>query len=293
MKVAIFTPAGAGGARLIESFHLSNAPAPVALAATAHDLARAGRFPISLRVVDPGSPDSLAAAFAGCSAAILAPAERDDAATLPATAAAFATAARHAHLRRIVFVSDIAAQGPEPRGDNQGDAPPPRLAPGTRAASYAAAESAFLSACGRHHTTACVLRAGRIYGARAEGFARLVTELTAGATDGDTDEAPFNGLHVDNLVAAVRAALTARLGDQHVFPAIDTGGISMRGWRKAVAKELTRGPMGQPTETAARQTIAGKPPTAASSEILPGYRPVVDIAQAIRRSCAWWRFVER
>ena len=98
---------------------------------------------------------------------------------------------------------------------------------------------------------------------------------------------------MDNLVAAVRAALTARLGDQHVFPAIDTGAISMRDWRKAVAKELAHGPMGQPTETAERQTIAGKPPTAASSEILPGYRPVVDIAQAIHRSCAWWRFVER
>ncbi len=293
MKVAIFTPASAGGARLIESFHLSSTPAPVALAAAATELSRAGRFPIALRVVDPTSPDSFASAFAGCSAAVLAPTEHDESATLTATAAAFVKGARHAHLRRVVFISDVAVHGSKPLGGTHHNSPLPSHAAGTRAATFAAAEAAFLAGGGSSHPTACVLRAGRIYGARAEAFARLVTELTAGATDGDTDDAAFNGLHVDNLVAAVRAALSARLSDCHVFPVVDTGRISMRDWRKAVATELVRGSMLQPSTHASYHPTSGKARTMASAEMLPGYRPVVDVAQAIRLSCAWWRFVER
>lgn len=291
MKVAIFTPAGAAGARLIEAFHLSRSPTPVALAAHPADLARAARFPLTLRVVDPGSADSLAAAFGGCSAAVLAPEERADPASLPAVAAAFATGARQANLRRIAFISDIAVYGTMPAEGTDEDSRLPLHAPGTRAAMFAEAEHAFLSAGPRNHPGACVLRAGHLYGARAEEFARLIRELSAGTIDGEADEAAFNGLHVDNLVAAVRAALTARTGEQRVFHVTDTGALSARGFRRMVSRELGLAESG-PAAMGPRPGDEAPwhlEPTSAHRVL--GYRPDLPPEEAVSRACAWWRFV--
>lgn len=291
MKVAIFTPAGAAGARLIETFHLSGSPVPVALAAAPGDLARAARLPIALRVVDPRSSDSLTAAFAGCSAAVLAPAEPLDPEILIGTATAFAEAARRAHLRRIILIGDISVHGAVPPEGTDEDTPLPRHPPGTRGAAYVAAEEAFLSTADRTHPKACVLRAGRLYGARAEGFARLVSELAAGVTEGDADEAAFNGLHVDNLVAAVRAALTARNGGRRPFLITDTGRLSTRGFRRAVARGLRAADGGAVDLGTDRRDESRWNLLPARATRLLGYRPAVPPAEGIARACAWWRFV--
>ena len=66
-----------------------------------------------------------------------------------------------------------------------------------RGTDRAEAEAAILAAGATNHPAACVLRAGRIYGARAPDFVRLVRQLAAGTTDRGTDVAAFNGLHVE------------------------------------------------------------------------------------------------
>jgi nucleoside-diphosphate-sugar epimerase len=222
---------------------------------------------------------------------VLAPSEHEDTATLPATAAAFAAAAQHAHLRRIVFVSDIAVHGAVPAEGTNDDSPLPRHAPGSRPAAYAAAEEAFLAAAGRDHPKSCVLRAGRLYGARAEGFARLVAELAAGATDGDADDAAYNGLHVDNLVAAVRSALAARNGGRRPFLVTDTGSLSARGFRRAVARELHAPDGSQGALVNKRHDESRWNLSAARAMRVLGYQPALPPGETILRACAWWRFV--
>ena len=104
--------AGAAGARLVESFHLASSPTPVALAFDAEGLVRAGRMPVALREVEPGSAESLADALSGCSAAVLLSIEEERAETIVARATAFAEAAR-AH--RVGLALEVLGRRPAGR----------------------------------------------------------------------------------------------------------------------------------------------------------------------------------
>ena len=290
MKVAIHSAAGAAGARLVETFHLTGSPTPVALAADHEGLVRAGRLPVTLRRVEPDSIPSLAGAFSGCSAAAFIPAEDETPDKILTEAKIFAEAARHTRLRRVVMVSDIAVPGPDPGNSLDEDSPLPRHEPGSRSAALAAAESALLATCARNHPTACVIRAGWLYGARVREFAELAAELTAGVTAASNGKSPRHGLHVDNLVAAVRAAISAKLGDRHVFAVTDTGDLTAEAFCRAVARELgSRRDEAASSPAETRKSNRSNPVPSRAERIL-GYRPVVDFDEAIRRSCAWWRF---
>lgn len=290
MKVAIHRAAGAAGARLVESFHLASSPTPVALAFDAEGLVRAGRMPVALREVEPGSAESLADALSGCSAAVLLSIEEERAETIVARATAFAEAARHTRLRRVVMISDVAVYGPNPGKPWDEASPLPRHDPGSRAAALSAAESVLLETCARNHPVPCVLRAGWLYGARVPDFAALASEITAPKADPDGKNAARHGLHIDNLVAAVRAALSAKTGDQRIFSITDTGTITRDEFRRAVAAALGHSRADGTSELPAkRKTTPWNTPTSRAERLL-GYRPEVDLEEAIRRSCAWWKF---
>ena len=290
MKVAIHSAAGAAGARLVESFHLTSSPTPVALASDAEGLVRASRMPVALRTVDPGSTEAIADALSGCSAAVLLSIEEERAETIVTKATAFAEAARRARLRRVVMVSDMVVYGPNPGTSWDEASPLPRHDPGSRAAALSAAESVLLETCARNHPVPCVLRAGWLYGARVPDFAVFASEITVPKADPDGGDAARHGLHIDNLVAAVRAALTAKIGDQRIFSVTDTGTITRDNFRRAVAAALgiTRADVTS-VPPAKRKTTPWNTLTSRTERLL-GYRPEVDQEEAIRRSCAWWKF---
>lgn len=292
MKVAIHNAAGAAGARLVETFHLTGTPTPVALASDHEGLVRAGRLPVTLRRFEPASISSLASAFSGCSAAVFIPADEETPDEIVTGTKIFAEAARQARLRRVVMVSDIAVHPPDPEKSPDEDPPLPQHEHGSRPAALAAAESALLEKCAGNPPSACVLRAGWLYGARVREFADLAAELTTGVTAASAGNSPRQGLHVDNLVAAVRAALSAKLGDRHVFVVTDTGDLTCEAFRRAVSRELgirrdEATPLPVPVETR-KNTRWNHVPSRA--ERILGYRPAVDVNEGIRRSCAWWKF---
>lgn len=290
MKVAIHSPAGAAGARLVETFHLTGAPSPVALASDPEDLIRAGRLAVTLRRIEAAATDSLTAALAGCSAAVFIPGEKENPGRIPAEARAFAEAARHARLRRVVMVSDVTVHGHDLGKAVDEDSSLPRHEPGSRPAALSSAEATLLETCARNHPVACVLRAGRLYGARVPEFAALASALTAHEPATDGGDSAQNGLHIDNLVAAVRVALSAKIGDQRVFIVTDTGGLTRDGFRRAVARELGVGrEEAAPAASPMRRTARWHIPSTRAERVL-GYRPAIDFDEAIRRSCAWWRF---
>ena len=290
MRVAIHSASGAAGSRLVESFQLAGSPTPVALAPDSAGLVRAGRLPVTLRRVEPGSAASLAAAFSGCFAAVFVPPENETPGGIVSGAEYFAEAARQARLRRIVMISDVAVHGPDPERSVDEDSPLPRHEPGSRPAALSAAEKILLEAGARNHPAPCVIRAGRLYGARVPEFAALAEELSAGSPGTTDGEAACNGLHVDNLVAAVRAALGTRADPRRIFIVTDTGQLTRDGFARAVASELgiQRGEIASdPAGT--RRTARWHLGHARAGRLL-GYQPAVDPAEAIRRSCAWWRF---
>lgn len=290
MKVAILSAAGAAGARLVESFHLTSSPTPVALAFDDEGLVRAGRMPVALREVEPGSTESLTGALSGCSAAVILSIEEERAETIVARATAFAEAARHARLRRVVMVSDVAVYGPNPVKSWDEASPLPRHDPGSRAAALSAAESVLLETCARNHPVPCVLRAGWLYGARVPDFAALVSQIAAPKADPDGGDAARHGLHIDNLVAAVRAALAAKTGDQRIFSVTDTSTLTRDDFRRAVAAAVGIRRMDATSALPAKRKTTPWNTLTSREERLLGYRPEVDQEEAIRRSCAWWKF---
>ena len=289
MKVAIFNAAGAVGARMVETFHLSGSPQPVALAATPAGLSRAGRFAVSLRLVDPGSAESLRSALAGCSAMVFSPAEDDDPSRLAEVATALAQVAADGAIRRLVMLSDAAPT--ESEGGASEDAKPasPGGFTGTRSAALAAAEGNLLGLGGDKLPLTIVLRTGPIYGARAPAFTDLARGLESGDVPTSHRNTPWNGVHIDNLVAAVRAALHAKAPDRRVFNLTDTGGLTKEAFQAAVAHELSAPTMEKNEHTTKTTEGRGPRSQAPLAEKQLGYRPVVDLAEAIRRSCAWWR----
>ena len=289
MKVAIFNAAGAVGARMVETFHLSGSPQPVALAATPAGLSRAGRFAVSLRLVDPGSAESLRSALAGCSAMVFSPAEDDDPSRLAEVATALAQVAADGAIRRLVMLSDAAPT--ESEGGASEDAKPasPGGFTGTRSAALAAAEGNMLGLGGDQLPLTIVLRTGPIYGARAPAFTDLARVLESGDVPTSHRNTPWNGVHIDNLVAAVRAALHAKAPDRRVFNLTDTGDLTKEAFQAAVAHELSAPTMEKNEHTTKTTEGRGPRSQAPLAEKQLGYRPVVDLAEAIRRSCAWWR----
>ena len=115
------------------------------------------------------------------------------AALLQGVEAAFAEAARHARVRRVVMISDVAVYGPNPGKPWDEASPLPRHDPGSRAAALSAAESVLLETCARNHPVPCVLRAGWLYGARVPDFAALASEITAPKADPDGKNAARHG----------------------------------------------------------------------------------------------------
>lgn len=289
MKVAIFNAAGAVGARIVETFHLSGSPQPVALAATPAGLSRAGRFAVSLRLVDPGSAESLRSALAGCSALVFSPAEDDDPNRLAEVATALAQVSAEGAIRRLVMLSDAAPKESEGGAKDNAKPAPPGGFTGTRSAALAAAEGILLGIGGDQLPLTIVLRTGPIYGARAPAFTELARGLESGDVPTSHGNTPWNGLHIDNLVAAVRAALHAKAPDRRVFNLTDTGDLTKEAFQAAVAHEL-RAPTAEKSASSPKTTEGrGLRGQGLLAEKQLGYRPSVDLAEAIRRSCAWWR----
>ena len=289
MKVAIFNAAGAIGARMVETFHLSGSPQPVALAPAPAGLARAARFAVSLKLVDPASTESLRSALSGCSSMVFAPADEDEPARIVESAATLARACAKGAIRRLVMISEAGPADRKAAEPEDGAESLPGPMPGPRSAALAEAEAVLLEVRVEHLPLTIVLRTGTVFGARVPSFAELARGLESGEGPRPLADVPWNGLHLDNLVAATRAALSARIIEQRVFTLTDPAAITEEAFRAAVARELgvsagvaTNLPR-EPTEGTAHQ-IQGF-----NVEKQLGYRPAVDLAEGLRRSCAWWR----
>ncbi len=290
MKVAVLGAGNFVAARIIESFHLGDGPSVVAIGRRPGRLCVAARFAVDLRVADLADTSALASAFAGCRAAI-APVRlgADESKHLMSS---LCRAAAQARVKRIVLISCLPASLNESGTDN----PSPKRPAGP--------EQQFLSECRRTGVEGIVLTAGFIYGPRSPLIAAIATDLHTGCAWLPTaDPGAMDALYVDNLVAAAREALRAKPAEPAVYHIADQGSVTWRRFYEAVAQVLDLSTSAiRPAAMAAllpnstfgtadlvrlamrQSALPARPPS------LSSYSPIVPFADAIRRSCAWWRF---
>jgi 2-alkyl-3-oxoalkanoate reductase len=312
MKVAIIGAHGFVGARLIESFRLGDGPPMVAITGHPSQFALPARFSIDLRVADPLDVESLARSFAGCTAAV----HLDPDTGNQRTPAILCRAAAKAGLRRLVYLSSAAVHGYNPPAGTDEKSPLPQLPAPAGHPLLAAAERQFFTLCRQLSLPGYALRPAVLYGPRSPLIAGLAADLLAGrAWLLEEGQGICNGLYVDNLVAAIRLCLKDRNGAGQPYLLGDAEAITWRDLYHTLARELdapASSIRSVERHTAAPTTSA--PPGAQTGEIpevtsglaawqqchwrLPygraatalGYRPPVPFMEAIRRSCAWWRF---
>ncbi len=316
MKVAVIGANGLIGSRVVESFHLGGGPSVVAIP---HHPARsvlAARFTVDIRAADAFDADSLARALQGCNAVVHA--VRGEQSTLKRLASAVCRAAAQAGVRRLVYLSSSSVHGPSPApGTNEQS----RIQPaslGEDARAQLVAERQVLADCRRLSIAAYVLRPGIVYGPRSPLVAEIATLLRdERATLLDKGATILNSVYVDNLVAGIRGCLRAKEGAGQPYLIADAETVTWKDFYHAIARELdlpasrmrsveaatfaSHSDAPSPDEAAASlphglqsgllslQENGWKPSTQSAARII-GYAPVVTFSEAIRRSCAWWRF---
>ncbi len=325
MKAAIVGAGSFVGARLIESFQLGAGPSLAAVVRHPAELTAAARFAIDLRVADFLEVDSLARSLTGCSAAIYIP-PIAPAAEMKRGSAALCRAAAQAGVRRIVFVGSTDVHGFCPPSGTTEKTPLNTHHPEDSLNALVLAERQFFAECRQLNLAGYALRAGYLYGPRVPSFAQLAQELTEEhACLLQSGNGICNAVYIDHLVAAILLALKTKASAGSAFIVGDPDTVTWRSYYHAIAAELnasttairhledpaaepalpesirfTRTPFASsatplPTapplspEMISRQLCTWKLPIARASREL-GYHPATSFAEAIRRSCAWWRF---
>lgn len=208
MKIAVIGAGGFIGNRLVEQLHLGTDHTVIPVVRAPSRLALPARFPLVWRIGDALDAASLSTALAGCDAVVHA--ALGDPGQIEAMPAVLAAAAASAGAARVIYLSTASVHGQSP-------------APGTdestplhtdHAMEYnnakVRAERSFFRECGRHSLAGFALRPGVVYGPRSRWIADAADDLRQGrAWLYQRGSGICNGIYVDNLCAAVIAALSA------------------------------------------------------------------------------------
>jgi Nucleoside-diphosphate-sugar epimerases len=294
MKIAIIGANGFIGTRLVEHFHLGGLNEVAPIVRRPVSLALPARFAIDWRIGDALDANSLAQALAGCDAIVHA--AIGDPRQIEAMPAILAEAAARAGIKRVVYLSTASVHGQSPEPGTNESSP---LHTG-HALEYndakIRAERSFHTACQRHGLAGFALRPGVVFGPRSRWITDLATDLRSGrAWLLDEGRGICNSIYVDNLVAAVEAALTADAKHAGAYLVGDEETVTWREFYGGVATALGIDPATIPPlknipdftpGTAARlQSLAATPAVQSVLPLVPGIakRTVKNLLVAAQR----------
>ncbi len=210
-RVAILGASGFIGGRMVEMFHLDNPPGcesevrPVVR--TFKSLARLARFDLDCRLADALDGEALAAAFEGCEGVVHC--VHGQLNLIEESIDPVYRAACKAGVRRLVYLSTASVHGQAPLPGTDESSPLGEHQEEEYNNHKVRAEKRLLKAREHGPVEIVILRPGIVFGPRSRWIATLADELLQGTAYLVGDNGICNSIYVDNVVHAVRLALTS------------------------------------------------------------------------------------
>ena len=226
-RIAVIGAGGFIGSRVVESFHLRGWAEIRPVVRRLSAMARSSRFNLESRIADARDKRALRAALSGCEYLIHA-AGGDDATIVGMVGPVF-RAAQDAGVRRIVYLSSASVHGQSPQPGADENSRLPANQPISYNNAKVRAERRFLYLRAKGNVEIVLLRPGIVYGPRSSWIGSFADELLTGrAFVVHGARGICNSIYVDNLVHAIRLALTADRVDGHAFLVGDRETVTWR-----------------------------------------------------------------
>jgi nucleoside-diphosphate-sugar epimerase len=225
-RVAVLGAGGFIGNRMVEVLHLAGLDV-VPIVRRSNRGALPGRFPLQVRVADALDRQQVRAALRGCDSAVVAIA--GDARTIVETVEPVYFAAADSGLRRLVHLSSASVHGQSPPAGTDELTPLSDRQPIEYNNAKVRAEQVLLRCRAQGATEVVLLRPGIVHGPRSQWIGALADDLLGGrAVLVEGGHGLCNSIYVDNLVHAVRCALTADHVDGQAFLIGDDEDVTWR-----------------------------------------------------------------
>ena len=236
-RIAVVGAGGFIGSRIVESFHLRGWAEIRPVVRRASALARSSRFNLDSRIADARDKRALCAALRGCEYLIHA-AGGDDATILEMAGPVF-RAAQQAEVRRMVYLSSASVHGQSPQPGTDENSRLRADHPISYNNAKVRAERRFLHLRARGNLEIVLLRPGIVYGPRSPWIGSFADELLTGrALVVNGARGICNSIYIDNLVHAIRLALTADRVDGHAFLVGDRETVTWRELYEPIVKGM-------------------------------------------------------
>ncbi|HSH94917.1 MAG TPA: NAD-dependent epimerase/dehydratase family protein [Roseimicrobium sp.] len=237
-KIAILGANGFVGSRLIEMMHLEaggDTLRPVVRSFTS--LARLARFDLDWRIADACDTGAMTKAFEGCDSVVnLIVADPD---IIVRSATASYEAAMAAGVKRMVFMSSASVHGQAPAPGTDESSP---LHTGHVFAYNNAkvrAERALTALRAKNPVELVILRPSIVFGPRSRWITDIADQLLAGtAALLEGEPGICNSIYVDNLIGAIRLALTVPGADRGVYLVGDDERVTWEEFHGRIAAAL-------------------------------------------------------
>jgi nucleoside-diphosphate-sugar epimerase len=225
-RVAVLGAGGFIGNRVVEVLHLMGVDV-VPIVRRSNGVALPGRFPLDVRLADALDRQQVRSALQGCDSVVVSIA--GDARTIIDSIEPVYFAAEDAGLRRLVHLSTASVHGQSPPAGTDESTPLSDRQEIEYNNAKVRAEQALLGCRARGSTEVVLLRPGIVHGPRSQWIGAFADELLGGrALLVEGGHGVCNSIYVDNLVRAVRCALTAEHADGQAFLVGDDEDVTWR-----------------------------------------------------------------
>lgn len=239
IKLGIIGANGFIGTRAVEAFHLGKFCRVIPVVRQFQSLARLSRFSLDWRIADATDEASLAAALTECDAVLCATVGNTD--HIVGSAAAIYHAACRSGVKRLIYLSSAAVHGQCPALGSDETSPLSTSQPLEYNNAKVRAEARLQRLREKGDCEIVILRPGIVYGPRSRWTAGIADQILTGtACLVEDGKGICNSIYVDNLLEAIKLALTASNVDRQCFLVGDRETVTWQDLYAPIAQAMGR-----------------------------------------------------